>query len=163
MSAPDSRLNRPGMARPSPLHTFVAFVDAGAVLQKAIQRLAPFEKSGIILRCDELARLQISEQALLQVFTQLLQMIISERADVKLFLHITCAKEQKPDQAAKTQVASYYLIQFHTNLTPHAAWMREAESRTNSIASLLQPFSGRLVVNQLKNSGCVFVIALPGK
>ena len=157
MSAPDPRMNRPALARPAPLHSLAVYANAGAVLQKAIQQLSPAERSSIILRCGELAHLQISEEALEKAFAQLLQLIVADRADAKLFLHITCSKEK--DQETR----SCFLVQFHTNLTPHAAWMQEAERRTNSIALLLQPFGGRLVVNQLKNSGCVFAIALPGK
>lgn len=163
MSAPDPRLNKTRTGKPAPLHTPATFVDTNAVLQKAIQQLPAVVRNETNLRCDELARLQISEQVLHQAFTQLLQMIVEERADTKLYLHITCSEKKKQEQDANSPRLSRYLIQFHTNLTPHAAWMEEAENRTSRIASLLLPFGGSLLVNQLKNSGCVFIITLPGK
>jgi hypothetical protein len=151
MSAPESRLNKARTVRPAPLHAPAIFANANALLQKAIQQLPPVVRSAMVLRCDELARLQISEEALLQAFTQLLQMIVEERADGKLFLHITCAKEKEPGNEQKSRMLSRFRVQFHTNLTPHAAWMKEAERRTDNIASLLLPFGGSLLVNQLRN------------
>jgi len=153
-----------GAQKPVPVSTPATFVDTNVLLQKTIQRLPSSIRSGIVLRCDELARLQISEEAMEKAFSQLLQMIIEEReTGTKLFLHITCSKEKKQEQETTSDQFSRFLIQFHTNLKPHAAWMQEAESRINNIASLLTPFGGSLLVNQLKNSGCVFVISLPGK
>ena len=148
----------------SPAQSSMNAVDANQLLQKAIQKLPVEVRSEIVLRCDELANLQITAEALEDAFTQLLQMIAEEReSGTKLFLHITCSQENKGESEAISHRLSRFLIQFHTNLTPHAAWMQDAENRINRIASILPPFGGSLQVNQLKNSGCVFCIALPGK
>ena len=164
MSALNPKLSRTAVGQPTPVNTLANLADTNHLLQKAIQKLPTEIRSDIVLRCDELAKLQITADAMEAAFTQLLQMIVEEREPgVKLFLHITCSHENKGEQEAITNRLSRFLIQFHTNLTPHAAWMQDAESRINRIASTLLPFGGSLQVNQLKNSGCVFCIALPGK
>lgn len=164
MSALNPKLSRTNVGQPAPLHTLANLADTNQLLQKALQKLPTDIRSDIVLRCDELARLQITNEALEDALSQLLQMIVDEReTGVKLFLHITCSHENKGEREAITNRLSRFLIQFHTNLTPHAAWMQDAESRINRIASTLLPFGGSLQVNQLKNSGCVFCITLSGK
>lgn len=164
MSLLEPRRNKTEIQKPAPVHPTATFVDTNALLKKAIQNLPASIRSEIVLRCDELAPLQISEEAIEKAFSQLLQMIIDEReAESKLFLHITCASDKKQQAETTSPCLSRFLIQFHTNLKPHSAWMQEAGNQINRIASLLTPFDGSLLVNQLKNSGCVFVISLPGK
>ena len=164
MSHLNPKLGRTNVVQPTPAQSISTFVDTNQLLQKAIQKLPTEIRSEIALRCDELAKLQITSEAMEDAFTQLLRMIVDEREiGGKLFLHITCSHENKEERGAITNGLSRFLIQFHTNLTPHAAWMQDAESRINRIASILLPFGGSLQVNQLKNSGCVFCIALPGK
>jgi|GEM_PF-1729440 len=164
MSALNPKLSRTDVGQPTPVDTLANLADTNQLLQKAIQKLPTEIRSDIVLRCDELAKLQITAEAMEDAFTQLLRMIVEEReTGAKLFLHITCSHENKGEREAITNRLSRFLIQFHTNLTPHAAWMQDAESRINRIASILLPFGGSLQVNQLRNSGCVFCIALPGK
>ena len=162
MPATDPRTNKNGIKKPATLHSPMTFVETNTLLKRAIQKLPVEVKNEIVLRCDELARLQGTEESIEKAFTLLLQMIADERdMGKKLFLHITCAK-QKNEEDAPAGLQRFF-VQFHANLTLHASWMLQAEGRINTIASLLLPFGGSLVVNQLKNSGCVFCITLPGK
>jgi hypothetical protein len=162
MSAPKSRLNPAGARSSAPLYVPATLVDTNALLQAAIRQLSPAARADIVLRCDELARLKASAAPLENAFAQLLQMIVAEREpESKLFLHITCAKD-KTVETSRDGI-SRFLIQFHTNLSLHATWMQETEANINHIASLLLPYGGKLTVNQLKNTGCVFIISLPGK
>jgi hypothetical protein len=165
MSANDSqRLNQKLSDYPATLFSPLTLVDANTVLCKVIQKLSPRFKNDVVLRCDELAQLQGSEQNIENAFSQLLQLIEEEKPlDKKLFLHITSFIDRSNDKSTIGQGLQRYIIQFHTNISLHAAWMQEAEYRINGIASLLLPFDGSLQVNQLKNSGCVFSISLPGK
>jgi hypothetical protein len=139
-------------------------VDTNSFLRKAIQKLSPETRSEVVLRCDELVQLQCSEENIEKVFSQLLQLIVDAKpSDKKLFLHITCFPELKKQKETIVLGLQRYIIQFHTNVALHSPWIQEAENRINNIASLLPPFGGSLQVNQLKNSGCVFSISLPGK
>lgn len=139
------------------------FVDTNKVLRKAIQTLSPDLRNEVVLRCDDMAHLQGVEENIEQAFTQLLQLIAAEKAtDKKLFLHITCFHDDKAPEETIDNGLQRYIVQFHTNISLSVTWLQEAESRINGIASLLLPF-GKLQVNQLKNSGCVFSISLPGK
>jgi len=139
-------------------------VDTNLVLRKAIKKLSPEIRKEVVLRCDELVRLQCAEENIEEAFTQLLQLIADAKpSDKKLFLHITCFQETKKEKETIAPGLQRYVIQFHTNVSLPVGGMQEAEFRINNIASLLPPFGGSLQVNQLKNSGCVFSISLPGK
>ena len=139
-------------------------VDTNSFLRKAIQKLSPEMRSEVVLRCDELVQLQCSEESVEKVFFQLFQLITDAKpSGKKLFLHITCLKELTKEKETIALGLQRYVIQFHTNVSLHSPWIQEAEKRINTIASLLPPYGGSFQVNQLKNSGCVFSIALPGK
>jgi hypothetical protein len=163
MSARDQGIYNSKLQNSVTLSLPAMLVDANALLQKAIQNLSPAARNAVILRCDEMACLQGDEVAIGKAFTQLLQLIVNEReSGQQLYLHITCSLDDKNATEEKTLALQRFSIQFNTNITPQSAWMRDAEPRLNSIASLLLP-NGSLQVNQLKNSGCVFCISLPGK
>ena len=162
MSATDPKLN--SIQVPTLSFHQPALVDTNALLKSAIQKLPPEVRSDVVLRCDELAHLQCPEDHIEKAFTQLLQMIVAEKAmDAKLYLYIKCSAENKKEKETIPNELQRFSIQFHTNITAHAAWMQAAEQRINGIASLLLPFGGSFLVNQLKNSGCIFCISLPGK
>ena len=164
MAAADPKLEKTQAHKSAPLYFFPTLVDANALLQKAIHRLPLEMRQQIILRCDELAKLHATEETIENVFSELFQLIVGKKApDAKLYLHITCSQEDKAGEETIVFDVQRFLIQFHTNITPHAAWMLEIGPRINHMASMLHPFGGSLLVNQLKNSGCVFCIALPGK
>jgi hypothetical protein len=161
MSLSDSHRNNVEKRQPAPLRNATVAVDSYQLLQKAIQQLPLEIRNSIILRCDLLARLQISEEALEKVFVQLLEIITEDiKTDDKLFLHITCSAASKGEERS---AASRYNIQFHTNASPFASSVQQVEQKMNLIVSLLSPFQGSLEINQLKNSGSVFIIGLPGK
>ena len=165
MSANDSQqLNPKQSVYPATFFSTTNLVDANKVLRNAIQKLSPEFRNEVVLRFDELAQLQVSEESMEQAFFKLLQLFVNEKpSDKKLFLHITCFHDSKAVTKTIGRGLQRYIIQFHTNISLHAAWMQEAEKNINNIATLLLPFNGSLQVNQLKNSGCVFSISLPGK
>jgi hypothetical protein len=165
MSVHDShRLNKTQSKYTAAFFSQAKLVDTNLVLRKAIQKLSPEVRNEVVLRCDELVQLQCSEENMDKAFTQLLQLIADAKpSDKKLFLHITCFQEGKKEKETIALGLRRYTIQFHTNVSLHAAEAHEVEYCINNIASLLPPFGGRLQVNQLKNSGCVFSISLPGK
>ena len=161
MSPAESPRNSVTKRQPASLQEATPAVNSSQLLQKAIQQLPSEVKNSIILRCDLLARLQISEEALEKVFVQLLEIITEDiKTDEKLFLHITCSVVSSAEEKS---TVSRYNIQFHTNASPFASSVQQVEQKMNSIVSLLSPFHGSLEINQLKNSGSVFIICLPGK
>lgn len=165
MSANDSkRLAKKGAQNPATLFSPTTLADANLLLRNAIQNLSPEMKSEVVLRCDELVQVQGAAENIQKAFSQLLKLIVNEKpSDKKLFLHITGFHDRKGEIETIANGLQRYIIQFHTNISLHAEWMQEAERRINDIASLLLPFGGSFQVNQLKNSGCVFYISLPGK
>lgn len=162
MSLPDPRLNNVEKRKPAPAINLTGYADTNLVLQKTVQQLPQNIRNTIILRCDELARLRIDEAILEDIVSQILGLITeAKEPETKLFLHITCSKEKKQEKE-KTSGLNYQ-VQFHTNLTPLAGRFEEAELRMNKILAMLIPFEGNLTVTQLKNSGSVFCMTLPGK
>jgi hypothetical protein len=148
---------------PSP--SGLSLVNANTILQRALQKLKPEVRSNIVLRCDELPRVKITEECLENAFTELLSLIITNRSpDKKLFLHISSIQETETENDRHLNDGSNrYQVQFHSNTPPHTDWLPENQQQINSIAASLVPAGGSLVVNHLKNSGCIFCIALPGK
>jgi hypothetical protein len=137
-------------------------VNTNAVLQKALQRLTAEQRNTIALRCDDLPVVQGTEEDFETVFSSLLQTILQRKENVsKLFLHIHCTAE---DFAADAPTElKQYSIQFNTNIAPCAEWLQQHEQQLAHVAAILQKNGGLLLVNQLKNTGCIFSVSLPGK
>jgi hypothetical protein len=96
------------------------------------------------------------------VFSGLLQLILKEKENVaKLFLHIHCTEEEIDSNTP--QGLKQFSIQFNTNMTPCADRIQQSDQQFNEVAGILQKNGGSLLLNQLKNSGCIFSVSLPGK
>lgn len=148
-------------AENKPFHPSATLVNTNAVLQKALQKLPSEARSKIVLRCDDLPFFPGPEDDIEHVFTALLNMIQEKKEDVaKLFLHISCASEE-----GKLTATGFfcYLIQFHSNILPSADWYQRHEQQISAATAILQKHKGSLVVNQMKNGGCIFSVSLPGK
>ena len=163
MSVHESQRRHKQSGSPATYFSPATLVDTNVILQRAIQKLPPELRNEVVLRCDELVHLQCSEEDSENLFTQLLRFIAKGKPlEKKLFLHITCFPDGA-ETAAATFGLKRFKLQFHSNSSLHTEGTQEAEKQINSLAAILVPYSGSLQVNQLKNSGCVFSISLPGK
>lgn len=138
-------------------HTQLPVIDINVILKRLIQQLPAAVRSTLVLRCDELPKIYGPEENVQKVLSELLQIITEKAASKTLYLHITCNIEDAPEEKE-----GIFLLRFHTNLTPNE-WLESNNEKVNRIAALLTPFGGRVQINQLKNSGCIFVLSLPRK
>jgi hypothetical protein len=136
-------------------------VNTNALIQKALQKIAAEDRGSVIFRCDDLPLVQGSEEDFETVFSKLLTIILQKKSSTsKLFLHIYCSSEDNEVMATGIKP---FTIQFHTNSNPGVNWMQLHEQQINELVVRLQKHSARLVVNQLKNGGCIFSISIFGK
>jgi uncharacterized protein YdiU (UPF0061 family) len=141
--------------------TAATLINTNAVLQKALQKIIAEDRGSIILRCDELPSVRGTEDDFETVFSTLVQMILQKKNDVsKLFLHINCTAE---DEQATAAGVKPFNIQFNTNISPSVNWLQLHQQQINEVAAILHKHTGSLVVNQVKNGGCIFSVSLLGK
>lgn len=130
-------------------------VDLNSVLQRLLQQLDAGIRFNLVLRCDHLPQLPGNEADWEAVFSGLLQMIFQKKKDVtKLFLHIHCTSHD---------AGNSFEIQFNTNISPCHNWMQAHKVQLTRISNMLKKHKGNLVVNQVKASGSIFSVSLPGK
>lgn len=140
-------------------------VDSNKVLQRALKKISAEAKNAMVLRCDELPYLQGTEETIELAFTRLLQLILEKKdAVIKVYLHISSTLSTiKELKASDRPDLHRFLVRFHTNLVPDKDWLKKAKESINGIASVLSIYDGNIAIQQLKSSGCVFYISLPGK
>ena len=137
-------------------------VNTNAALQKALQQLPVRERSEMILRCDDLPLVNGTEATYEKAFCILLQLILGEKKKLPaVFLHIHCTAEEI-DSSRPTELKQFS-IQFNTNIAATANWLKQHEQEITDAKTLLQQNGAALLVNQLKFTGCIFSISLPGK
>lgn len=137
-------------------------VNTNSVFKKALAQFSKDVRKGIALRCDELPDVQGTEADFEAVFSLLLQTILQRRKNVtRLFLHVHCTSEDIDTE--KASGLKQFSLQFNTNISPCADWRQQNEQQLTNVAAILQRNGGRLLVNQLKTTGCIFSVSLPGK
>ena len=129
-------------------------VDTNTVLQSALQLLPAKSRSQMNLRCEELPPIGGNLETLERLFRQLLQLITTEKEgnETKLYLHI---------KNAPSPEASFVLIQFHTNWPAGQNWPNKDQEK--NLSEMVSSMGGNLTVNQLKNTGSIYALLLPGK
>ena len=131
-------------------------IDTNAILSSVVRQLPASVRNTMILRCDYLSQVRVPEKNLAAAFAGLLWLITFQNENKTLFLHVTAAEKKTSGETESV------FVYFHTNLTSNE-WLESDNQKVNNIAALLTPFGGSISINQLKNSGCIFAISLPGK
>ncbi|MDQ6609630.1 MAG: hypothetical protein M3Y85_07400 [Bacteroidota bacterium] len=141
------------------------FCNTNLVLQKAVFNLDAGLKNSLFLRCDELPFVQCEEGIIKKTITQVLQLIADKKdGQTKLYLHVNAiAEPEEQSTNSKQKNLTRYKLRFHTNITLTKEWLKMAEQKLTNINALLLPYDGNLSVTQLKNSGCIFTMSVPGK
>lgn len=131
--------------------------DAGFILKKVLASASVADNSNLVLRCDELPLLKVPAEELKSVFANIISFIVLHKpVSTKLYLHVSCTSQTEAP-------ASFVNISFSANIAAPPEIMREDSTVFNEISSITQRNRGRLVINQLKNSGCIISVILPGK
>lgn len=115
------------------------------------------EKANIIVRCESLPEIESNEKELSNLLDAMLNVIFmnSQQAS-KLFLHVHCS-EVENDKGKE------YEIRFHTNVSTTAQWREDNKDILSFCKETAIGLRGNLAVNHVENTGCLFLLTLPGK
>jgi hypothetical protein len=147
-------------------HPVKTVVDLNNILQQALQRHGPAIRTHkLVLRCQALPRVEGDPVRLLRLFEGLLEAILSQTPKGSRFLlHVDCGEERDPVvidlSLAPGQLR--YCIQFHTNITVTEEWKAMHGQFIADSMTLIAQQNGSFKVNEIKNTGCLFSISLPG-
>jgi light-regulated signal transduction histidine kinase (bacteriophytochrome) len=138
--------------------------DLNTLLRQSLKKHeALTRQQQVILRCASLPVIPGNQTKLELLFDHLLQMILSYPPNgSRLFLNIDC-QEQDGNLSAGHNVGSMYQILFHTNICSDASWKEANRNKLTECMEILALHNGALGVNTIENTGCLFVISLPGK
>lgn len=113
----------------------------------------------VIVRCENLPQVHGSRNEMLQLFDNLLGMILNHPPrNSKLFLYVDCEEAETGSNNEKQ-----YTIKFNTNIDTHENWKVINSQALVNCRQILSTHHGTLVVNNISSSGCLFILSLPGK
>lgn len=133
-----------------------------ASLKKAQSQLDHLE---LIVRCEALPQIKADHEEIMKLFDDLLGMILSHPPQTsQLFLYVGC-EEDSGDVIDMTleEGLKRYTIKFHTNVTTHENWKLINSQCLVKCRQILSRHNGNLAVNEIRNTGCLFSVSLPGK
>lgn len=120
---------------------------------------AKAENLQVIVRCENLPQVYGCHNDMLQLFDNLLSMILHHSPNnSRLFLYVDC--EEKYDSENKEK---RYMIKFNTNIDTHENWKVINSQALVNCKQILAAHNGSLVVNNISSTGCLFIVSLPGK
>lgn len=126
------------------------------VFRESIKRVQAAARADLIIRCEQLPQVKGQKAELEELFTLLIGMIVDKKtAGSKQFLYIDC---EDPEKNGKD-----YLIKIHTNSSTNESWKEANRDTIHRCERILEAHHGSLTVNNIQHTGCLFLIALPGK
>lgn len=140
--------------------------DLNTVMQQVLARhKSEIEQLNIIVRCENLPPVTVNESTLLQVISALVRSIVNLPAGTcRQYLYINCAQAAAAvPNPELLQIPTGYKVQFHTNIGATPEWQMTHEKSWEACTALLNAEGGNLVINDIKNTGCIFSLFLPGK
>ncbi len=136
------------------------------VLKESLRKAqSQVENLQLIIRCESLPDIKADYSEMLQLFDELLNMILNYPPKTsRLFLYVDC-EEETTDVIDMTLDAESkrYTIKFNTNITTHENWKLMNTQSLINCRQILSRHNGNLVVNDISSTGCLFSLSLPGK
>lgn len=143
-----------------------AFLSLNEVLKESLKKAqAVVDHLQLVVRCESLPQVNGSRHEMIQLFDDLLSMILNHPPNaLRLFLYVYCEEESNEViDLTLTGSNKRYCIKFHTNITTHESWKLMHSQTLSNCRYILSRHNGTLVVNDISNAGCLFSISLPGK
>lgn len=122
-------------------------------------------KNSIIIRCETLPVIEAVKNQMIQLFNDLISMIMNfPPAGSRLFLYVDC-EEVKPEKlnGSANMNLREFTIKFHTNISTNDIWKKENEKLLVSCEQLVLSHKGSFGVKNINNTGCLFSLTFPGK
>lgn len=114
----------------------------------------------VIVRCENLPKIEGNQKEMMQLFDNLLSMILNHPPkNSKLFLYVDCEEDEENSKNAEKR----YIIKFNTNIAAHEDWKVINSQALINCRQILSGHNGSLVVNHINSTGCLFILSLPGK
>lgn len=147
-------------------HPVKTVVDLNGILQGTLQRYgAAIRAQNLVLRCQALPRVEGDAGQLSRLFDGLVGAILSHPpAGARFLLHVDCGEERNPGVIDLSLAPGQrrYCIQFHTNVTVTEEWKAVHGQFIADSTAIIAQQNGTFKVNEIKNTGCLFAISLPG-
>ncbi len=138
-------------------------VNLTEVLQQAFQQLRRREGFDMIARFEKLPAIQADKEAMVAVFSDLMQTIMSHPpSGSRLFLYVA-GEDKGLLQEEEPHKAKAYKINFYTNIFTDDAWKTTCHDTLAECRAVLARYNAGFVVNEIKSTGCLFSISLFGK
>ncbi len=138
-----------------------AFVSLNEILKECLKKAqARVDNLQMIIRCEHLPKVLASRDEMMQLFEDLLAVILNHRqlGATSLFLYVDCEEDDVGLEPHKR-----YCIKFHTNITTDEDWKLSSMQILSNCRQILSKYNGTLAVNDISSAGCLFSLSLPGK
>ncbi|HWJ93028.1 MAG TPA: hypothetical protein VNR87_18070 [Flavisolibacter sp.] len=134
------------------------------VLQEALRRLdGLLTRDNFIVRCEELPQVRGTVEELKQLFSSLIDLIFASASRSRLFLHVGCSAIQLDAHQSVASTMKRYQIRIQTNINPGKGWKDQHQVALGKCEEILSRLDGTLSVNPVTNTGCLFILTVPGK
>ncbi|HEX2608117.1 MAG TPA: hypothetical protein VHK91_12090 [Flavisolibacter sp.] len=126
------------------------------IVREAIQQAQSNRKDlMLVFRCEALPSISCNAMLIKDLLHRLIDLILAEgQADSRLFLYINSigGADQEP-----------LTLEFHTNIKAGPEWCEHNGPAIQTCLQLASDLEAGLLVNEIKNTGCIFSLSFPVK
>jgi len=135
------------------------------ILKESLKKAqAQAENVQLIVRCELLPLIKAGQEDMTRLFDYLLSTILNHAGNSRLFLHVDCDKDSDELMDLTLEKGfQRYTIKFYTNITTHDNWKLINNQALINCGQILSRHNGFFFVNDIRSTGCLFSISLPGK
>lgn len=143
-----------------------SLTDLNVVVKEVIeQKKGEIHAWQAIVRCDKLPQVAGGEKELTTLFSCLFSTILQHPPlKSRVFIYLKCHEHLEEDMPISAgEDCTVYELCFFTNIMADIAWHQLYAHQLNECKMVCQEMGGVFISYQIKNTGCVFTLRLPGK
>jgi hypothetical protein len=143
-----------------------SWVDLNEVVQDLMERMkhGPVQSRAII-RYETLPVVSGNPEKLSELFGILFHSIVMQGGiGTKPFIYIRCTLQQSEIMDLSVPANSgMYSLTVYTNIVANHVWLEQHRADIETMKSILKNLHGNLHCSTIENTGCLYLITLPGK
>lgn len=118
-----------------------------------------------IIRFEPLPEVPGSPQKFANLFQLLFQSIVSNGSAIsKPFIYVKCEQQQSEEMDLRLPVNGLqHLISVYTNIAANELWLEQHCAAIENMKMILNELQGSLNCSAIENTGCLYLVTLPGK
>ena len=149
---------------PGGQNSTASMVSLNELFKESLRKVQAGTDMNMVVRCQVLPVIRGRREEMENLFDTLVRMIVHGAPyGSRRYLYVDCEEELRVSANSVNEDSKKYVIKFYTNTIINDGWKESHRLMLDKCETIVSSYHGNFTMNNIRDSGCLFSITLPGK